>query len=200
MPLQFLAIISSVRENRLADNMVALLKKQFEKEMAPSGHVLKFLDPEDYDLPLLKKPLHFYGPDEKSQIPDKLLSLNELVKAADVYIVLVPEYNRCAPPALYNTLDHLPPSSFAYKSSGIFGYSMGPAGGAFATSSVRPLLTELGCLPVSHSVQIPIAHTVVNADGSTENSHVLSSVKTLLQQTEWWGELAKAGRAKGVPA
>ena len=47
-------------------------------------------------------------------------------------------------------------NSFAYKSSGIFGYSMGPAGGAFATASLRPLLTELGCLPVKHSVQIPL--------------------------------------------
>ncbi|XP_002160605.3 NADPH azoreductase isoform X1 [Hydra vulgaris] len=168
--------------------------------MTPKGHVLKILDSENYDLPLLKKPLHFYGPDEKSKIPDKQLSLNKLVKAADVYIILLPEYNRCGPPALYNTLDHLPPASFAYKSSGIFGYSMGPSGAAFATASVRPLLTELGCLPVSHSVQIQAAHTVVNGDGSTENSQILSSLKTLFQQTEWWGEEAKVGRTKGTPA
>ena len=43
MPLQYLAIISSVRENRLADRMVSLLKQQFEEELAPKGHVLKVL-------------------------------------------------------------------------------------------------------------------------------------------------------------
>ena len=200
MPLQYLAIISSVRENRLADRMVSVLKQKFEEELAPKGHVLKVLDPADYDLPVMKKPLHFYGPDEQSEIPAKLLSLNELVKAADVYIIILAEYNRNAPPALYNTLDYLPIPSFAYKSSGIFSYSMGPAAGAYSAVSLRLLLAELGALPVSHSVHIPAAHTVVNADGSTENSHVLNSVSTLLHQTEWWGQVAKDGRAKGIPA
>ncbi|XP_002156332.1 NADPH azoreductase [Hydra vulgaris] len=200
MSLKYLALISSIRESRLADRMLSLLQTKFDAVLAPRGHSLQVLDPRVYDLPLLKKPLHFYGNKEQHIIPENLIRLNELVKAADVYVVLLTEYNRCAPPALYNTLDHLPPASFAYKSSGIFGYSMGPSGASFATASVRPLLTEMGCLPVKHSVQVPLAHTVVNDDGSCTNPLVLKSIDELFAQTEWWGKQAKEGRAKGLPS
>ena len=36
-----------------------------------------------------------------------------------------PEYNRSAPPALTNFLDHFPPSSFSFKPTAIFTYSIG---------------------------------------------------------------------------
>lgn len=35
------------------------------------------------------------------------------------------EYNRAVPPAMVNLLDHLPPRSYAFKTSAIVSYSMG---------------------------------------------------------------------------
>lgn len=66
------------------------------------------LDPEHYNLPLLKQPFHFYQ--DPSKIPEKLNSLNSKIAGADAYIILLAEYNRTLPPALTNLLDHLPPS------------------------------------------------------------------------------------------
>ena len=63
-------------------------------------------DPAAVDLPLLNRPLHWY--DDPSLVPDNLSSLNETIDNADGYIIVTPEYNRNAPPALINLLDHLP--------------------------------------------------------------------------------------------
>ena len=66
------------------------------------------LDPDVYNLPVLKKPLHFYN--NPSEIPAELKKLNNIIKKADAYLILTAEYNRSLPPALTNTMDHLPTS------------------------------------------------------------------------------------------
>ena len=69
-----------------------------------------FLDPEDYDLPVLKQPLNFY--DDQTKAPEVLHKLNEIVVKADAYFILTAEYNRSLPPPLTNLMDHLPPSRY----------------------------------------------------------------------------------------
>ena len=69
-----------------------------------------FLDPEDYDLPVLKQPLHFY--DDQTKAPKVLHQLNDIVLKADGYLILTAEYNRSLPPPLTNLMDHLPPPRY----------------------------------------------------------------------------------------
>ena len=69
-----------------------------------------FEDPEEYDLPVLKQPLHFYA--DSTKAPEILHKLNEIVIKADAYLILTAEYNRSLPPALTNLMDHLPPPRY----------------------------------------------------------------------------------------
>lgn len=184
--------MSSVRDGRMAERMRILTQKQFDEILTPKGHSIQFIDPEEYDLPVLKTPLHFY-PDQ-SKAPESLRKLNEIVNAADAYIILTAEYNRSMPPALTNLMNHLPPPSFEYKPSGMVGYSQGNLGGAMAIAAARPFLSEMGCLPVKHFVVIPFVQKEVAEDGTTENTHIGSSLTKLFTQIEWWAQACKTQR------
>ena len=133
-PLKIVCFVSSVRDGRMADRMKMLVQSQFNEVLTPKGHTLQFvgklsydkkklkkmichfyivkllhfLDPEEFDLPVLKQPLHFYT--DPTQAPEVLHKLNEIVLGADAYLILTAEYNRSLPPPLTNLMDHLPPS------------------------------------------------------------------------------------------
>ncbi|KFM75203.1 hypothetical protein X975_05332, partial [Stegodyphus mimosarum] len=78
-------------------------------------------DPLLMEFPLLKKPLHFHGPNEKP--PEWLVQYNGAIERADGYVVVSGEYNRCIPPALTNMMDHFPPKSYRCKPCSIVCYS-----------------------------------------------------------------------------
>jgi len=191
--LKFLCIVASVREGRMAERMMKLVKSQFEKTMAPAGHTLTIMDPEDYNLPMLKQPLHFYR--DPSEAPAVLHTMNKMIMEADAYLIVTPEYNRCVPPALVNTIDHFPPTSFDHKISGIIAYTLGVTGGSFGISAVRPLLTEMGCLPVKNFVSVNRVANEIKEDGTTENSHIYSALDKLFKEVGWWANAAKMAKA-----
>ncbi|XP_066914004.1 uncharacterized protein [Clytia hemisphaerica] len=199
MALRFACFISSCREGRMADRMVKLIQAQFNQTMQPKGHQLELIDPVKYDLPLLKKPLHFYK--DRSEAPEILQTLNEKVEQSDCFLILTAEYNMNLPPALTNLMSQLPPPSFEYKPSGLISYTLGTRGGLAACVAARPYLAELGCLPVKHMTTVSSVHQEVNEDGSTENHFITESLDDLFQQVAWWGEATKLKRhTDGVPA
>ena len=48
-----------------------------------------------------------------------------LIKAADAFVMVTPEYNHAPSPALLNTLNHFGSSLFSFKPSAIVSYSQG---------------------------------------------------------------------------
>jgi len=89
-------------------------------------------------------------------------------------------------------------------------YSAGRWGGTRAAHSLRPILSELGCLPVSSMVHIPQAEKVLDSKGkviiSTKENEEEESLTTkqkeetrlwhkyvyrTLDQLIWWGEAAR---------
>lgn len=198
MALNFLCIVSSIREGRMAERMIALLRNKFNEVLAPKGHTLEVLDPAEYDLPVLKKPLHFHS--DWSEAPDYLHKINKLVSGADAYIILTAEYNRSLPPALTNLMDHIPPTSYEFKASAIVSYSLSTQGGVFAVAAARPYLCELGCLPIKHFTAVSTVSQTVKEDGTTDNPHVESSVTKLFNELDWWARAAKSLRdTEGKP-
>ncbi len=81
------------------------------------------LDPATLPFEILKTPLHFYR--NPAEAPKWLHDTNDLIKEADGFIFLSPEYNFTLSPALTNMVDHFPPSSFRHKPAGVVTYSMG---------------------------------------------------------------------------
>ncbi len=153
-------------------------------------------------LPLLERPHFTYAP---SQVPKELEEIHRKLSDADAYIVITPEYNHAPCPGLLNMMNHFGSSTFSFKPSGIVSYSAGQWGGTRAAHSLRPFLSELGCIPVSAMVHVPQAMDVfhengcvIAADGSNDNEKEEerwdSYVDRMLSQLEWWGEAAKRHR------
>ncbi|XP_065064022.1 uncharacterized protein LOC135690400 [Rhopilema esculentum] len=151
LKLKILGFIGSTREGRMADRVTTLVKKFYSQQK--EGHSLEVLDPKDLNLPVLKQALHFYR--DPNQAPKILRDVNKKIEEADAYLLITSEYNHGVPPALSNTMNHFPPTSYYFKPSAVIGYTMGTTGGVFGIAALQTFLIELGCPPVSHTVAIP---------------------------------------------
>ena len=94
--------------SRVAAYCSSLLKKQ--------GHAVQVVDPLELDLPLLRKPEFAY---RRGEQPRVLSELGDAIRSADAFVMISPEYNHTASPALLNTLNHFGSSIFSFKPSAI---------------------------------------------------------------------------------
>lgn len=170
---------------RVAQMMVRRLEER--------GNQVSLVDPRDLQLPLLNKPAFAYS---KSQIPDQLRDLQDTLQAADAYVAITPEYNHAPSPALLNVLNHFGSSVFSYKPSAIISYSAGQWGGSRAAVALRPVLSELGCLPVSAMIHVPNAATTLDEEGFAEDQERWNKyLDRCVSQLEWWAAATKQHRA-----
>ena len=162
---------------------------------------MSLLDPRELGLPLLEKPTFCYAP---SQIPPQLAQIQDTLQGADTYVMVTPEYNHAPSPALLNLLNHFGSTVFSYKPSAIVTYSAGQWGGTRAAIALRPILSELGCLPVSAMVHIPAAQDVLQDDGTIagggrEREKWEAYADRCLSQLVWWGQAAQRQREEVDP-
>ena len=191
-----------ILSNRVARYIESSLKNRpFQQgdEQQPPQHNVSILKAND--LPLLKKPHFSYT---KSQLPPQLAEMHSILKNSDAYITITPEYNHSPCPGLLNLMNHFGSSTFSFKPSGIVSYSAGQWGGTRAAHSLRPFLSELGCLPVSAMVHIPKAMHVLDEDGNiicandddkeSEEERWGKYVDRMIYQLEFWAHAAKNQR------
>lgn len=190
------AFIQSSIANRDAGHEISILKAK-DNIILPNEDGDDPNNPEISTMPLLERP-HFTYPE--SQMPDHLKKMHETLAKADAYIAITPEYNHSPCPGLMNLMNHFGSSTFGFKPSAIVSYSAGQWGGTRAAHSLRPFLSELGCLPVSAMVHIPNAANVLKDDGQLismdidEQERWSGYVDRLVSQVEWWGEAARSQR------
>lgn len=157
---------------------------------------MKQSDDDPNVFPLLEKPHFAYS---KSQVPAKLEQIAQQLESADCFVAITPEYNHAPSPALLNILNHFGSSKFSFKPSAIVSYSAGQWGGTRAAIAMRPILSELGCLPVSAMIHIPEAQTVLDETGHVTGDETTlqrwdSYVDRCFSQLEWWGGAAAKHR------
>ncbi|KAK3585407.1 hypothetical protein CHS0354_020120 [Potamilus streckersoni] len=192
--LKVIIFLGSTREGRLGERVSKFCKNYLEK----TNHEVTVFDPIELDLPLLKKPLHFYK--DLSEAPKKLKDCNDQIKAADAFLFVSCEYNHCIPPALANMVDHFPCSSFAWRPSGIVTYSPGIYGGVRCSTQLRALTGELGCISVSNMFGIPQVHTAIDENGKPLNDQMETGMKRLMSQLDWMAWAMKNQKEKhGIP-
>jgi NAD(P)H-dependent FMN reductase len=152
-------------------------------------------DPDVLDLPLLKKPLHFYQ--DQSEAPLVMQETNKLIANADSMVIVTAEYNHCMPPALTNMIDHFPLSSYKYVPSAIMSYSMGSFGGARATVQARTMLGELGSPNISSILSVPTINKALTEDGhpTPGNERLDASAEKLIKELEWYANALKNHKA-----
>ena len=164
------------------------------------GHEVSVIDPRKVGLNLLEKPEFAYA---RSQVPAELDELHSILAKSDAYVAVTPEYNHAPSPALLNIFNHFGSSIFSFKPSAIVSYSAGQWGGTRAAIALRPVLSELGCLPVSAMVHVPKAQEVFEEDGSLkspeEEKEWEGYLNRCIYQLEWWGHACKDHRTKVDP-
>ena len=167
-------------------------------QLFPPTHTHTHTDPEVLDLPLLKKPLHFYK--DRSEAPQVLRDTNKAIVDADAFVIISAEYNHSMPPALTNMLDHFPVASYKYRPSGIVCYSMGPFGGVRAAMQCRMLLGELSTPSVGPLFAIPQINKALSETGDPLNDRMDSGAEKLIKELEWYGLALKRHReTAGLP-
>jgi len=196
MSLKIIVFLGSVRDGRNCVRLSNFIKKQLETK----NHHVTIFDPLVMEFPILKKPLHFHGPNEKP--PEWLVKYNSVIESADGYVVISGEYNRCIPPALTNMMDHFPPKSYRCKPCSIVCYSAGPGGGSTAGMQLRYFLGELGMVTPGFMFTNAAVHQAFSEDGTPDpsNDTALSKVSRLISELEWYTNALKTQTQKcGLP-
>lgn len=173
--MKITAIISSVRENRLADSVY----KKF-KELVGNRFPFTLIDPIEYNLPLLNK-RYFEMKDPET----KFKQLHNIFEETDGFIIITAEYNHGIPSALKNMLDHFG-SEFKYKSCGIISYSNGPIGGARSTEQLRLVCSTLGMPPIPVSPAWGLANKTDAPEGLSFLKNFEKNFQTFIEQFEWY--------------
>ncbi|GFN39137.1 MAG: putative azobenzene reductase [Marine Group I thaumarchaeote] len=118
-------IVGSVRSDRQGIKVARWL----EQKLKERNHTVFFIDPMELNLPLLDR---MYK--EMKEPPQKLKELREMIKEADGYMPITPEYNHSTSSVLKNTLDYFLEEYF-FKPSAIVSYSVGGFGGITAANN-----------------------------------------------------------------
>ncbi|MEO8211373.1 MAG: NAD(P)H-dependent oxidoreductase [bacterium] len=176
-------VLSSVRENRLANNV-------FKKVKTLIGDRFTFtlVDPMDYNLPLLNK--RYF---EMKEPEEKFKKLHDIFMETDGFIIITAEYNHGMPPALKNMLDHFGPE-FKYKSCGIVSYSDGPIGGARSCEQLRMVCSTLGMPPIPIAPAWGVADKADQPAGESFVKNFERQFGSFIEQFFWYTEAYVAKR------
>ena len=189
-PLAKIAVIvGSMRSERhgikVAKWVVSKLKEK--------GHDVSLVDPLELNLPLLDK---MYK--EMESPPEKLQKLQKILKEADGYVPITPEYNHSFSSALKNTLDYFLEEYF-FKPSAIVSYSMGPFGGVVAGNHLRQVLAELGASAIPSQLPISKVHETFDNDGKLLDDNYEKRFSKFLDEFEWYMSALTKQRELGTP-
>ena len=182
-------VIGSVRSERHGIKVA----KWIVSKLNEKGHQVFLVDPVELDLPLLDK---MYK--EMNSPPKKLQKLQQIIKDADGYIPITPEYNHSISSALKNTLDYFLEEYF-FKPSAIVSYSVGSFGGVVAGNHLRQILAEMGAPAIPSQLPISKVHEVFDNDGKLLDDNYERRFSRFLDEFEWYVTALAKQRESGTP-
>jgi NAD(P)H-dependent FMN reductase len=182
-------IVGSVRSERQGIKVGNWIVKKLEER----GHIVSLVDPLKLQLPLLDK---MYK--EMDSPSDTLQTLYTIIKEADGYIPITPEYNHSISSAMKNTLDYFLEEYF-FKPSGIISYSAGPFGGILAGNHLRQVLAEMGAPAIPSQLSISKVQDVFGEDGELLDENYERRSGRFFDEFEWYVNALSEQRKKGTP-
>ncbi|MDP3208436.1 MAG: NAD(P)H-dependent oxidoreductase [Rhodoglobus sp.] len=139
-------IVGSVRPGRAGLPVAEWVRETASRHQ---GFEIDFVDLKELALPFMDEPQH---PAKRSYTHDHTLQWSARVDATDAVILVSPEYNHSYSPALKNALDYLA-QEWKHKPVGLVSYG-GVSGGTRGVAALDPVLTTVGLVKTSHSVEI----------------------------------------------
>ena len=191
MELTISMIYGSVRSERQGIKVAKFLENNLRKR----GIKVHFIDPLEYQLPLLDKMYKEYKP---GSAPEPMETLARLFNKSDGFLIVTGEYNHSIPPALKNLLDHFQ-KEYYFKPSAIASYSAGSFGGVRAAVHLRVILGELGMPAISSMLPFPTIGNLFPDDLIIKDKRIERSTKRFLDEFNWYAEAFKKHREIGVP-
>jgi len=185
-------LFGSVRVNRQGDRVVRFL----ERHLAARGHDVMVVDALEYELPILQRMMKSHN--EEFPPSDVLVQVQNMLLAAEGFVVVSAEYNHSLPPGLKNLLDHYQ-SEYFWKPSAICTYSAGSFGGVRAALHVREICAELGMPSIPSAFPVPNVSSTLAEDGSAIDERLDNWVQRYLDEFDWYLEAFAAQRAQGTP-
>ena len=189
--LKTVVILGSVREGRLGSRAAKFILNILKER----GWESMFIDPKEYDLPILRKRFKDFEP---GKAPENLKKLSEIFKAADAFILISAEYNHSIPPALSNILDYFHEEYF-WRPSAIVSYSSGGFGGVRAAVHLRDMVSELGMPSIPTNFAISRIQDSLDENGNALDEGLNRRIKKFFDELEWYARALKEQRKKGVP-
>lgn len=186
---KIVVIVGSVRTERHGIKVAKWVVKKLEEK----GHQVSLVDPVELDLPLLDKMYKEMNPP-----PEKLQKLQKIIKDAEGYIPITPEYNHSISSALKNTLDYFLEEYF-FKPSAIISYSVGPFGGVVAGNHLRQILAEMGASAIPSQLPISKVHEAFDNDGNLIDENYERRFARFLDEFEWYVSALSRQRESGTP-
>ncbi len=143
------------------------------------------IDLADYPAPI------YNGDNETADgMPPSIISLRQLFRQSDGFVIASPEYNGHVPPLLVNTLawasrtagDSKDDNVFAGKCAAVMAASPGRLGGVRVIPRLRDMLAELGIVVVPGFATVPAAHSAFDDDGQLSDSTATATVQGLIDR------------------
>lgn len=116
----------------------------------------------------------------------EMADLTRKLEAADVFVVVTPEYNHSFPASIKSLIDwHF--TEWRAKPIGFVSYG-GLGGGLRAVEQLRLVFAEMHAVTVRDTVSFANYWELFDADGQlTDPDDANSAAKILLDQLAWWG-------------
>lgn len=182
-------VIASTRPSRQGP---AVAKWFLERARAHGKFDVELVDLAAVNLPLLDEPKHpRFGQYEHEHTK----AWSAIVRRADAFVFVTPEYDYSTPASLVNAIQYLS-AEWAYKPVGFASYG-GVSGGTRGVQMTKQIVTAVKMMPMSEAVSIPFfaqyvdAATGVFAPGDAQDT----AAATLLNELHTWATALKPLRA-----
>ena len=191
-------VVGSTREGRASDRVVPWVARRAGSIDAFATEVI---DLREWALPMFAETAHTVGDFANPTYSQPLVrQWNDVMRSADAFLFVTPEYNHSVPGVLKNALDNLF-ASFAlrHKPVGLDGYSGGAVGGARGVEHLAHILIEAEAIPLRNSVLIPAVQTAFDEAGHPADPVTDTALGILLEDLEWWGRVLADARPTSLP-
>jgi len=172
-------VIGSLRRGR---NTPRLARFLVGKLQALDGVETKLFDPREMNLPVLEERLRLL-----ERPPAALVEFGAAIERAAGVVITTPEYNKGYPAALKNLIDALG-SEWQRKPIGIASHSIGAFGGINALHALRPVLLNLGAVPIPAGMSVPHIDRAFDGEGNALDEAFEGRADRFLEELVWYAK------------
>lgn len=172
-------LLGTSREGRQSEKVANYVLGKLEQK---ENVTTELVDPRKSNLP-------GDGHNEGSNDP----AYSKIVKSADGFMIVTPEYNHSFPGSLKRMLDS-ELVEYKHKPANLVGVSSGPWGGVRAIQALVPVLRKMGIVVTSTDVMVRHSYQAFNEEGRPQDKDLDTAISKAIDELLWYAKLLKQAR------